>query len=473
MRVDGATPDADEPIVDVDVVDETGAVTPTTAALATRPVESRLVRPVADMDEALSAFRQYQAFRDRLLTADDYKQAGARTFVTKSGWRKLATVMGVSVTLVSRNYEHDDRGRIIRAEVVVRAVAPNGRAMDGLGLCDHNERCCARAWGGTCRINARSHFHCEDGCDGTIHFSKPQHDIPATAYTRAVNRACADLFGFGEVSAEEMVDPAEPAASDADRDRIVAAMNAIADPDERRLTKRRFVTEFGYPDQLRGAQVPAALDWLTKVVGSPQAPDGPATRPAGEAAAETVAASPDVPTGTADPSGPSPVTDGANSPRLSSTEVTGGTSAGPPALTLETRAGGPLAPPLADNGQKRRIAILVNRLERTCRHCGAVRGTRKDDPIVHVDGCQYGDMLDGVLHAGDKQIITRILTAGRTDTTSELTVQEAVAYIQLLRHLEAFHVTMEEDAGERVLRAQNATGDVLLGELAVMTGSAG
>ena len=32
----------------------------------------------------------------------------------------------------------------------------------------------------------------------------PNHDIPATAMTRATNRAIADLIGAGEVTAEEI-----------------------------------------------------------------------------------------------------------------------------------------------------------------------------------------------------------------------------------------------------------------------------
>jgi hypothetical protein len=37
------------------------------------------------------------------------------------------------------------------------------------------------------------------GCDSLEkRYSKPNHDIPATAETRAKNRACADLLGMKE-----------------------------------------------------------------------------------------------------------------------------------------------------------------------------------------------------------------------------------------------------------------------------------
>ena len=66
----------------------------------------------------------------------------------------------------------------MRAEYVVEAKAPNGRSAVGVGIASIHER----------------------------QFSNPEHDIPATAHTRAKNRAFADLFGLGEVSAEEISD---------------------------------------------------------------------------------------------------------------------------------------------------------------------------------------------------------------------------------------------------------------------------
>ncbi|QBI19364.1 hypothetical protein ER308_07265 [Egibacter rhizosphaerae] len=123
----------------------------------------------------------------------------------RSGWRKLSTAFGVTFEIVHRDIERDDRGAVRRAEFTTRAIAPNGRQVDGWGACDVFERCCEPG----CTRGGR-HQHCAgvDGFraheDAWTHFSKAEHDIPATAETRSKNRAAADLFGMGEVSAEEM-----------------------------------------------------------------------------------------------------------------------------------------------------------------------------------------------------------------------------------------------------------------------------
>lgn len=183
-----------------------GDLVPTTASLA--PLRgSAIVTPAVQASQALEAQQAYQDLCRQLLDDTDVQRIGDKDFRKKSGWRKLAVAFNVSNEIVERDYERDDRGRIIRAEVIDRATAPNGRTCDGLGACDLFEKCCMKA---TCRIKAQWHDHCDDrqgGCDGTRHFSNPQHDIPATAATRARNRACADLFGMGEVSAEEITNP--------------------------------------------------------------------------------------------------------------------------------------------------------------------------------------------------------------------------------------------------------------------------
>jgi hypothetical protein len=163
-------------IIDVESIedDPNGTV----ASLAPIVRGDALVRPAASVADVESAFHDYQRLCQRLLDDDDIQQIGGKSFRKKSAWRKLAVAFGVSCEVRDRDYERDEQGRIVRAEIVVRAMAPNGRYMDGLGVCDISER----------------------------KFSKPNHDIPATAMTRATNRACADLFGMGEVSAEEITD---------------------------------------------------------------------------------------------------------------------------------------------------------------------------------------------------------------------------------------------------------------------------
>lgn len=164
-------------IIDVEPIDD-DTFDGNVAALAPVRTSDALVRPAASVADVESAFRDYQRLCSQLLDNDDVQVIGGRSFRKKSAWRKLAVAFGVSCEVIDRQYERDDNGRTVRAEVVVRATAPNGRHMDGLGICDLTER----------------------------KFSKPEHDIPATAMTRATNRACADLFGMGEVSAEEIID---------------------------------------------------------------------------------------------------------------------------------------------------------------------------------------------------------------------------------------------------------------------------
>lgn len=156
----------------------------TVAALAPVTASDALVRPAASVSDVAAAFRDYSALCDRLLDDSDIQHIGGKSFRKKSAWRKLAVAFGVSCEVRERIYERNDAGTIVRAEIVVRATAPNGRYMDGLGICDQSER----------------------------KFSKPNHDVPATAMTRATNRACSDLFGMGEVSAEEVDTGAEPPA---------------------------------------------------------------------------------------------------------------------------------------------------------------------------------------------------------------------------------------------------------------------
>jgi hypothetical protein len=176
---------------------------PSVAALGVEHNGGALVRAAAPVSDVEAAFREYTMLCERLLDSSDVQTISGKQFRKKSAWRKLAVAFGVSCKIMDRTYERNDAGRIIRAEVLVTATAPNGRTMDGLGACDLFEKCCPP---GCYRARYRDHTCCSPDCSGAIHFSNPQHDLPATAATRATNRACADLFGMGEVSAEEMTD---------------------------------------------------------------------------------------------------------------------------------------------------------------------------------------------------------------------------------------------------------------------------
>lgn len=166
----------------------------------------------APTDQVVAMQAAYHDLCDSLLNDTDYQTIGSKKFRKKSGWRKLAVAFNVSTELIDRREQRGPHGRLEEVEIVVRALAPNGRYMDGIGVCSITERCC---WSQSCRLREvwedgrpTGHVHCNDQCPtgGRHHFSNPAHDLPSTAMTRATNRACADLFGMGEVSAEEITD---------------------------------------------------------------------------------------------------------------------------------------------------------------------------------------------------------------------------------------------------------------------------
>lgn len=160
-----------EVVEDDEVAEKVAALVP-----AVRDTETALVRPAGSTRDIAAAFQEYARLCEEVLSDDDYQSIGGKRYRTKSAWRKLAVAYGVNVELSDEVAQRDDDGALLRVHCTVRATAPNGRFADGLGSCDATER----------------------------KFSHLEHDVRATAYTRAANRACADLFGLGEVSAEEV-----------------------------------------------------------------------------------------------------------------------------------------------------------------------------------------------------------------------------------------------------------------------------
>ncbi len=121
---------------------------------------------------------------------------------TKTAFRKLATFYNLSIPQSTQQSQIEskqvgnfivqiERGegftstsymdlnlRIVKCDVTVFVSATNGRVQMGRGVCAATERA----------------------------FNHPDHDIPSTAFTRALNRAISDMIGYGEVSAEEISD---------------------------------------------------------------------------------------------------------------------------------------------------------------------------------------------------------------------------------------------------------------------------
>jgi hypothetical protein len=158
------------------------------AALAPRPPAEREVLMPLDPERVVEGMRQYQRLLRDLLEPSDWQTEDKngnpleRPFLKKSGWRKIARAFNLSFERVDSRVEREEDGTPVRAEVWIRAVAPNGQFGDGDGYCSADE----------VRFKSRKGRQ------------KLENDLRSTATTRAKNRATADLVGMGEVSAEEI-----------------------------------------------------------------------------------------------------------------------------------------------------------------------------------------------------------------------------------------------------------------------------
>ena len=127
---------------------------------------------------AKAMWARYRGVLDALVLPEDLVEISGRKYRKKSYWRRVAAAFGIRLEALSSSselLEREDRvGWVARA--VVRASLPSGRHADGIASCSTWERK-------------------ED---------RKEHDVYATAYTRAANRAIADLVAAGEVSAEEV-----------------------------------------------------------------------------------------------------------------------------------------------------------------------------------------------------------------------------------------------------------------------------
>jgi hypothetical protein len=161
-------------------------------AVSTTPavVQRQPLAPL-DIQQTKHLMQTYQEGLQSLLDDTDRqtfatRDGEQRSFVKRSGWRKVATWFELSLETRQIDVDRDPKtGQAIRARVIARAIAPNGRYAEGEGAADKTERV----------------------------FSKLEHDIQATAATRALNRAISNLVGMGEVSAEEIEATPDTAAA--------------------------------------------------------------------------------------------------------------------------------------------------------------------------------------------------------------------------------------------------------------------
>lgn len=119
---------------------------------------------------AKSVMQNYKAICAAMLDESDYSTISGKKHKNKSAWRKLARAFQISDEIIKEE-KTDTAWRI-----QVRAYTVTGRSAVGIGACSSKERA----------------------------FAHPDHDIYATAHTRAKNRAISDLIGVGETSAEEI-----------------------------------------------------------------------------------------------------------------------------------------------------------------------------------------------------------------------------------------------------------------------------
>lgn len=135
--------------------------------------------------QARDAMETYQEISKALINPGEdlqtiHTKTGPRTFPKRSALQKIANAYRVSTQIVSREVERGGDGQILRCSVVVRAIHPDGRFSEGDGVCSRDEERFATSG------------------------DKIEHDLPATAVTRATNRAISNLVAFGAVSAEEV-----------------------------------------------------------------------------------------------------------------------------------------------------------------------------------------------------------------------------------------------------------------------------
>lgn len=175
--------------------------------VAARETSPALVRPVAELSEVRAVFEAFEACKTGLLKPTDMQKVYDGRFIKKSGWRKIAVFFGLSL-------EKRAEGWLDGAEsptwtVTYRAIASGGQFQDATGYCSWAESM------GAGRVNSAlataekktvADTWTQEKADQYVSGQKAklEHDIRATAETRAKNRAISDLVGGGEVSAEEM-----------------------------------------------------------------------------------------------------------------------------------------------------------------------------------------------------------------------------------------------------------------------------
>jgi hypothetical protein len=144
-------------------------------------VQPTVVKPAVSPREAKENWSLFQNLKRELLDTSDYARIQKKKYICKSGFRKLAVAFNISDEILAEERTEREDGSFFW-RIKAKATAPNGRTSIGVAICDSRER----------------------------KFAHVEHDVYATAHTRAKNRAISDLVAGGVVSAEEMQTRPQP-----------------------------------------------------------------------------------------------------------------------------------------------------------------------------------------------------------------------------------------------------------------------
>jgi len=134
---------------------------------------------IIDIDYFLSIQNEFEKLKSFLKPDEDIMKITNKDYITKLGYNKIATSMRISLEVKDiQRYEsvNNDKVKVVYV-VVLKAILPDGRYVEGVGACSSDEL-------------------------GKI--NKPEYSLLSHAYTRAFNRAISFLVGGSHISYEEI-----------------------------------------------------------------------------------------------------------------------------------------------------------------------------------------------------------------------------------------------------------------------------
>jgi hypothetical protein len=177
------------------------------------PIDGALISLAGDINQIKQARNTFERLKHDFLLESDFQsytqsiqvdgrwEKQTKKFIKKTGWSNIALAFGINIEPIGGaemiDLSHVTPGRFA-IKYKVKATAPNGRYMIGVGSCDsHEDRFAVKEWktpqgGGKAKQVP------------TGEYSFEYNDVDSTAMTRATSRAISFLVGGGEVSAEEI-----------------------------------------------------------------------------------------------------------------------------------------------------------------------------------------------------------------------------------------------------------------------------